>query len=133
MFGTLSLASHKNFILEEQACYTQQAQNFVGRHWFATQCRPEDGLTRRNGASVCRQCHRTCGGNPVLFNDDREFFNKYPGFCFVPEKGIPTATNYNAADLSNHFYNPLDTSCGAGPNGINCAYGRSWWDADLIR
>jgi len=112
---------------------TQQSQNFIGRHWFATQCRPEDGLTRRNGASVCRQCHRTCGGNPVLFNDDREFFNKYPGFCFVPEKGIPTATNYNAADLSNHFYNPLDTSCGAGPNGINCAYGRSWWDADLIR
>ena len=64
-------------LLERNSCINLQKQNFGSPSPFHSQCRPEDGLTRRGGASICRQCFLTCDvGNAQL--------------CFDASSGIPT-------------------------------------------
>ena len=89
---------------------TNQKQNFGTSLAYHTQCKPEDGLTRRGGVSICRQCFLTCDVN----NFD---------LCFAAETGIPTTGGSGVA-----FDVLGDATCGSG----GCSYGRKFFDADLL-
>ena len=106
----LSLDRSNNFISERESCIDNQKQNFGTSLPYHTQCRPEDGLTRRGGVSICRQCALTCDVNDF-------------SLCFSAETGFPTTGGNGVAfDILG------DAPCGSG----GCTYGRKFYDADLL-